>query len=152
MDWWTTPDAEFSQWLDSIAGFDRDLWWCPIICTHRSGAGADGDCLGIVFEHVESRQTYWAPRVRAFNPERTLTENPMLRGTRLDSEEVKALRDRPDVIEHSQAWFGRGSLNAKCPRGCEHRIPRETWDDILGEARRVAPPWVDLSLYGGTSP
>lgn len=145
------PDTDFIAWRDSIAGFNPSRWWRPILCTHQTGEIAGSEMLGLVFEHDENGETYWAPRIKGLNEARNLTEPPLLQLTRLNEHEKLAVRQRTSPGGNS-VWFGRGSLNAICPSGCEVRIAREAWETILANTRRLSPPCIDVSLYSGTSP
>lgn len=129
------------DWMEAISGFSGERWWRLIVCTN-SGAH-DLQVLGLIFDHDDGR-LHWAPRTVYLNAEHT-SARVLIKGSRLDDQSRADVRARG--IE-GRAAYGHGSINCACPLGCDWRISEEHWLQLIDEARRVSPSWVDLSLYG----
>lgn len=128
--------ASLPEWCSTVAGFDPESWWRPIVCTGRGVHRLE--FLGLIFDHAESGQVHWTGG-------QVLRESdPGVAGMRLWQTDETT----PDELDHIRALNGQGSMHIRCPQGCTPRIPREEWGRIVERVRRVEVAWLDVSLYG----
>lgn len=127
-------------WLAVLGGFDRERWWCQVVCTHGTGSVAGSKLLTVGFDHASGNGTHFAapPDVHLG---RIAVEN--------DEHDLPATWPGQPPTLVGRPTSQRGSINATCPdKTCQRnfRLPRDAWGHLLDTARVNDIRWIDLSL------
>lgn len=115
-------------WVETVAGFDKDGEWLPIVCTDRDAHAAE--LLDVYFRPTGGGEMDWQ------------VTSQRCRLTRIDPE---WMHDEHGIVSGSRNR-GRGSVEISCP-ACPRtpRVSRDDWWRFLDAARVSGARWADVS-------